>query len=156
MDNSHCSICGATLPAGKNCKDLYHKLLLYTLSHPDQEYFIHQHMVDAYAAQHITEDTKSIGFAAPLIGLYLFAEKGYTGKEIQKAHMQLGNNMKEWLKLEVPREKAEITVMDVLAVNPGKDRDELIKQWVKAVWKIWKPEHGKIRQWTDSQLQQQR
>ncbi len=136
--NSQCVICKAVLPKGKSCKDLYHELLLYTLSHPDQKYFIHQHVVDAYAAQHITENTKPIGFAAPLIGLYLFAEKGFTGKEVQKIHMRLGNKMKDWPKLEVPKEKAEITVADVLAMPPGKDRDEVIKQWAKAVWKIWK------------------
>lgn len=154
MNNSHCVICGADLPARKNCKDLYHDLLLYTLAHSDQKYFIHQHVVDAYAAQHITKDTKPIGFAAPLIGLYLFVEKGYTGKEVQKVHMQLGNTMKEWPILLVPKEKAEITVVDVLTANPGKDRDEMIREWVKVIWKIWKPQHERIRQLTDSQLQQ--
>jgi hypothetical protein len=32
-------------------QDLYHELSYYTLAHPDPS-FIHQHIVDAYAAQH--------------------------------------------------------------------------------------------------------
>ena len=154
MDTSRCSICGTKLPKGKSCRDLYHELLLYTLSHSDQQYFIHQHVVDSYAAQHITSETKAIGFAAPLLGLYLFSEKGYTGKEVQKAHMQLGNKMKEWPKLEIPKNKAELTIVEVLKGQLGNDRDGIIKAWARSVWKMWEPQHGKIRQLTDMQLQQ--
>ena len=57
------------------CDELY----AYTLLR-DRSEFIHQHAVDAYAAQHIGKETKPIVLAAALIGLYLFTERGYTGR----------------------------------------------------------------------------
>ena len=62
--------------------ELFGQLSFYTLSHPDSDYFIHQMAVDAYTAQTATEDTKQIGLVFTLVGLYLFAEKNFTGKEI--------------------------------------------------------------------------
>ena len=150
--NTQCLICGAQLPEGKTCGDAYNELLEYTLSHPDQRYFIHQHIVDAYGAQHITENTKPVAAAASLMGLYLFVERNYSGKEVQKAHMQAGNKMKEWPKLQIPTEKARITVADVLAVFPGESRDRKIKEWVRAVWDLWRKEQKRIAQFSDANL----
>jgi hypothetical protein len=57
-------------------QDQFHELSFYTLSHPDTVYFIHQHAVDAFAAQTADENTKPIKLTFGLIGLYLFLEKG--------------------------------------------------------------------------------
>ena len=70
--------------------DLYNQLALYTLAHPDPR-FIHQLVVDAYTAQNADDNTKPIALVFALIGLYLHIEKGYTGKQVQRAHMQLAN-----------------------------------------------------------------
>ena len=51
----------------------YDELASYTLAHGDPA-FIHQHVVDAFAAQHATDDSKPIGVAFALIGLYLHVE----------------------------------------------------------------------------------
>jgi hypothetical protein len=51
-------------------QDAYDELCCYTLSHRDTS-FIHQHVVDAFAAQTADERTKLIGLAFALIGLYL-------------------------------------------------------------------------------------
>jgi hypothetical protein len=40
--------------------------------------------VDAYAAQHATPASKPITTAFALIGLFLFAERGFTGKQVQR------------------------------------------------------------------------
>jgi hypothetical protein len=54
-------------------QEIYNQLSFYTLSLREPE-FIHQHLVDAYAASH-PEREKNIRLAFALIGLYLFAEK---------------------------------------------------------------------------------
>jgi hypothetical protein len=66
--------------------DLYHELSCYTLAHPDPS-FIHQHIVDAYTAQHARETTKPIALVFALIGLYLHVEKNFTGRQVQRFHM---------------------------------------------------------------------
>ncbi len=66
-------------------QEQYYELSFYTLAHPDKD-FIHQHIVDAYAAQTASEKTKPITIYFSLAGLYLFIEKDYTGRQVQKAH----------------------------------------------------------------------
>jgi hypothetical protein len=48
-------------------QDAYDELQCYTLAHPDPA-FLHQHVVDAWAAQHADERTKPIGLTFVLIG----------------------------------------------------------------------------------------
>ncbi len=78
----------------KTDQEKYNELSYYTLAHTDPS-FIHQHIVDAYAAQHADENTKSITLTFALVGLYLHIEKKYSGKEVQRAHMQLANQRKQ-------------------------------------------------------------
>jgi hypothetical protein len=61
--------------------------------------FIQQHCVDAYGAQHSGGETKSITTAFSLVGLYLFLEHGYTGREVQQAHTTLGEQDRSWPEL---------------------------------------------------------
>src|SRR5581483_6785511 len=133
-----CEYCGAPIQEGITCKDLYYELSLYTLAHPDQHYFIHQLVVDAYAAQHVTKDSKPVAVAGALVGLYLVVEHGYTGKQVQQVHMKLGNHMKEWMIGRFPTAQSSMTVASVLAAAPGQVRDDAIGQWVQEVWKLWK------------------
>ena len=51
----------------------YEELQYYTLGHGDHT-FIHQHAVDAWAAQHADHNTKPITLAFALVGLYLSGE----------------------------------------------------------------------------------
>jgi len=113
-------------------------LYAYTLDHGSSE-FIHQHVVDAYAAQHLALESKPIYAAAALIGLYLFCERGYTGRQVQQAHMALGNRMKAWLRFQLPPQHAALTVADVLQAPRGAERDASIKQWARAVWECGGP-----------------
>jgi hypothetical protein len=53
--------------------DAYHELCGYTLTHGDAA-FIHQHVVDAFAAQHADAHSKPIGITFALAGLYLHLE----------------------------------------------------------------------------------
>jgi|ERR1051325_5708469 hypothetical protein len=146
---SVCKICGANISGYGSCKEVYHELSLYTLQHNDKE-FIHQYIVDAYAASHASENPKPITNAFALIGLYLFVEKNYSGRDVQLMHMRLGKHKRiwpacaGWPEFSPPNEKAALTVRDVLNSKPGKDRDEMIKKWAKSVWEIWKSEQKKI------------
>ncbi len=141
-----CPTCSADISGYATCRDLYNELSYYTLQHSDPEFFIHQYIVDAYAAQHATDNPKPITNAFALIGLYLFAEKKYTGKAVQKAHMALAKNKKTWPQFIPPKERPHITVREVLNTKPGLLRDEAIKQWAESVWDSWKNEHQKIKE----------
>ena len=85
--------------ASGECSQLYYEITYYTLSKNDPG-FIHQLVVDAYAAQHTGERTRTITNVFALVGLYLATEKGYTGKQVQKAHMKIARVRKDWPRLE--------------------------------------------------------
>lgn len=124
-------------------QDLYNELSLYTLQHRDLS-FIHQYIVDAFMAQNANEKTKPIAIAFALIGLYLHLEKGYSGREVQLAHMQMGKSKKEWPKFSFPKYRGEITISDVLKAKPGTKRDQMINKWSESVWKSWSNNRHKI------------
>lgn len=123
------------------CDELY----AYTLAHEGGE-FLHQHAVDAYAAQHVGVESKPIYQAAALIGLYLFCERGYAGRHVQRAHMALGNKMKNWPLFAASGELATLTVMNPLGVEAGSERDEAIRQWARAAWAMWHERHAEVEQ----------
>ncbi len=117
-------------------QDLYNELALYTLQKRDPE-FIHQYIVDAYAAQNADENTKPITLVFALAGLYLHIEKNFTGKEVQNAHMRMARARKDWPKLELVHERGSIRINNVFDVAPGSDRDEMIIKWSRSVWAAW-------------------
>jgi len=114
-------------------QEKYHELAYYTLALQDAS-FIHQHVVDAYAVQNADETTKPIAIVFGLVGLYLYLEKDYTGRQVQQAHMQMAKKRKNWQSIELPVERGKITISDVLTIPPGKDRDAKIKEWCESVW----------------------
>lgn len=130
----------------------FHELSFYTLAHPDRIYFIHQHIVDAYQAHMANETTKPIGLIFSLIGLYLFIEKGYTGRQVQLAHMKLSNNKQAWPTIELPQLRGNITAKDVLQAQPGMDRDAMIKKWCASVWAAYESSHHTIRSLVKKEL----
>jgi hypothetical protein len=132
-------------------QDLYDDLACYTLSHPDSS-FLHQHIVDAYAAQHVDEETKPIQTVFALIGLYLSTEKGFTGRQVQRAHMQLAKARKPWPRFTPPRTPGAITVADVVAAPPGKERDAMIRRWCLSAWEAWAESHDRVRALVKAEL----
>jgi hypothetical protein len=132
-------------------QDRYHTLACYSLSHPGAS-FIHQHVVDAYTAQHVTEKTKPIAAAFALIGLYLHVERGYSGREVQRAHMKLARKRKSWPKFELPDQLGDVTVSDVMAGPRGRLRDEAIDRWCAAVWRAWRGSREQVRALVHAEL----
>jgi Family of unknown function (DUF5946) len=132
-------------------QELYNELAFYTLSHRDPS-FLHQHAVDAYTAQHAEEHTKAIAIVFALIGLYLHVEKNFTGRQVQRVHMQMGKSRKTWPQLTPPREPGAITVSAVVAASPGRERDEMIRDWCVSVWAAWKESQAQIRDLTKREM----
>ena len=102
-----CSICQETTMT-PDPDDLYHELSYYTLAHPGPS-FIHQHIVDAYTAQHANETTKPIAVIFALIGLYLHVEKNFTGRQVQRFHMKLAKIRRQWVRPQLPKERGAST-----------------------------------------------
>jgi len=126
--------------------------MYYTLAHPDPA-FIHQNVVDAYAAQAADEQTKDITIVFALIGLYLSVEKNLTGRQVQKAHMQLAKGpRKQWLRPQLPKERGSIVISDVLAVPPGPQRDTMIHNWCVSVWEACRGTRPQIAELAKNEL----
>jgi hypothetical protein len=121
----------------------YDELCCYTLSRGDVE-FVHQHVVDAHAAQTATVADKPIRLTFALIGLCLHLDHAFTGKEVQLAHMKLARNKAEWPRFEIPELRGRITAFDVLAVPPGAERDAAISDWCAVVWRAYEPQRDII------------
>lgn len=126
-------------------KNLFYELTYYTLAHPDQIYFIHQHVVDTYAAQQANETTKPINITFALAGLYLFLEKNYSGRQVQQAHMKMAKHKQVWPVFKYPQHKGDVTIQEVLLAPPGNERDTMIKEWNESVWNTYKENHETVR-----------
>jgi Family of unknown function (DUF5946) len=132
-------------------QNLYNELAFYTLAHEDPS-FIHQNVVDAFAAQNADEGSKPIYIVFALVGLYLHVEKNFTGRQVQKAHMQLAKRRKQWPRPVLPPERGAIRISDVLAVAPGQARDAMIRSWCESAWAAWKDSRQQVVDLVKSEL----
>jgi hypothetical protein len=117
-------------------QEAYDELCAYTLTHGDLA-FVHQHVVDAFGAQHATAQTKPIGLAFALVGLYLHVERGLTGRQVQRAHSMLAKRSRSWPSFALPDQRGSMTVRDVIAAPAGDARDRAIDAWCVAVWSAY-------------------
>ena len=114
-------------------EDAYNSLCAYTLAHGDAA-FIHQHVVDAFAAQHADERSKPIKITFALVGLYLLVERHYSGRQVQRVHMRLAQTKHTWPTFVLPAERGSVTALDVMAAREGPERDDAIMAWCASVW----------------------
>jgi hypothetical protein len=117
-------------------ENAYHELCAYTLAHGDPA-FIHQHVVDTFAAQHADAATKPIAITFALVGLYLHVECGWSGRQVQRAHMRLARHKQTWPAFALPGERGSMTAADVLAAPAGPARDRAIDAWCASVWSAY-------------------
>ena len=134
-----------------NDQDAYNELACYTLVHPDPA-FIHQYIVDAYAAQHANAHSKPISVAFALAGLYLHLECGYSGRQVQQAHMRLARKKHPWPRFTPPTDRGSMNVADVLRAAPGAARDAAIDRWSASVWAAWRDSRERIATWVKAEL----
>jgi hypothetical protein len=118
-------------------EEAYDAIQCDTLEHADSR-FIHQHVVDAWAAQHATELTKPIALTFALVGLYLRVERGYTGRQVQRVHMDMARQKHEWPRFPLPQDRGAITAVDVAVTAPGLAREAAIDRWCAAVWDAYR------------------
>lgn len=121
----------------------YEALQAYSLGHGGPG-FIHQHVVDAWTAQHADERTKPIALAFALIGLCLHLEHGFSGRQVQKVHMRLARRRRDWPPFRLPRERGPMRVDDVMAAPAGAARDQAIEAWCASVWGAFADGHGAV------------
>lgn len=124
------------------------EMTYYTLARAGRD-FIHQHLVDAYGAQHVRESKSTIGAAFALTGLYLAVEKGFSGRQVQLMHMKMARRSKEWPRFDAPPRAGAMTVADAVAAEPGPKRDQVILDWCASVWDAWKADQGRVREMLD-------
>ena len=137
-------------------RDAHDALAAYTLAHGDLA-FIHQHVVDAFAAQYATTETKPISLVFALIGLYLHVERGLSGRQVQRAHIMLAKRSRHWPTFALPEHRGTVTVVDVMSAAEGAERDRAIEAWCVSVWNAYRDvapavvvlarEHG-LHAWT--------
>lgn len=118
-------------------RESFDELCAYTITHGDPA-FIHQHVVDAFAAQTANESTAPIKLTFALVGLYLRVEGHFTGREVQHAHMRIARRKRVWPSFVLPRDRGSITAADVLAQAAGATRDDAIHSWCVAVWEVFR------------------
>ena len=123
-------------------RDAYDELCCYTLAHDDPS-FIHQHVVDTFAAQDADEH-EPIRLTFALVGLYLHVEKGFSGREVQLAHMKIARRKQQWPVFALPDDRGSITASDVLAAPPGSERDRAIHEWCACVWRAFLDSRPKV------------
>ena len=79
------------------------------------------------------------------MGLCLTFERGYSGREVQLAHMEMGKSRTAWPVFHPPPIKNMLNVRDALRDNLALDYRELLRNWGSSVWYYWKPEHERVR-----------
>jgi uncharacterized protein DUF5946 len=129
----------------------YHELCAYSLTHADPA-FLHQHVVDAFAAQCANESTKPITLTFALVGLYLHVEKGQSGRQVQRVHMLLAGGRKNWPRFDLPFDRGDVTVADVMRVPAGPARDAMIDTWCACVWAAYRACHAQIAELIQTEL----
>jgi hypothetical protein len=123
-------------------REAYEALQFYTLALGDPD-FLHQHVVDAWAAQHADERTKPIAITFALVGLHLRLEKGFTGRQVQRAHMALARGGRSWPSFALPEGRGAVTAVEVMAAA-GPERARAIERWCASVWAAFAASHRQV------------
>ena len=124
-------------------KDAHDELQGYTLGLADER-FLHQHVVDAWMAQHADGRTRPIGLTFALVGLYLHVERGFSGRQVQRTHIFLARSKRAWPSLPLPEERGSVTASDVMAAEPGPARNRAIHAWCESVWESYRESHQAV------------
>ena len=126
-------------------REAYDELCAYGATRGDKT-FIHQHIVDAFAAQTADEHIKPITLTFALVGLCLHIERGFTGRQVQRAHMQIARRKRVWPSFPLPRDRGSIRAVNVFARPPGAEREEAIHAWSAAVWDAFRASHPAVEE----------
>lgn len=96
--------------------------------------------------QQATSESKAIAVAFGLAGLCLHLERGYTGREVQLAHMVMARGpRKSWPRFTLPAQRGAMSALDVMAMPAGPERDRAIDAWCASVWAAFHESHEPLR-----------
>ncbi len=99
-------------------------------------------IVDSYGAQHAGGPAKKMGVVFAVTGLYLYLEKGYTGKDVRQAHADMAQHKGyNWPALLSPDPKYRMTISDVITAT---DKDKAIHEWAVSTWAAWQKDRALI------------
>jgi hypothetical protein len=126
-----------------NEQDSYDELRCYTLARGDPA-FIHQHVVDAFTARHADQRTKPIALTFALVGLYLHVEKQFSGRQVQRAHMDLARHKRIWPTFSLPERRGMMSAADVMAAPEGVERDQAVHACCVSVWEVFRECHESV------------
>ena len=126
-------------------RQAYDELQCYTLTLGDPE-FQHQYVVDNWTLQHADQSAKPIAVTFALVGLYLHIEQGFTGRDVQQAHMRLARKQRRWPGFDLPVDRGHLTARDVMAHPPGASRNQAITAWSISIWQAYRNCHEPIEQ----------
>lgn len=157
-----CRGCGTRLPVveanpdaryetSAECFRTYGRLTVYSIAHKSPD-FLHQHVVDTYGAQHVSDEAPALLPAFALIGLHLWLDRGYTGKQVKETHARLARTKRDWPRFETPHREWTMTMLDPLEAPEGPERDAVIEAWARSVWAVWEPRHADIAALVDEVL----
>jgi hypothetical protein len=134
------------------CWQLYGELAGFEAEHLVRLGRLHQLMVDTYVAQHPTADGPTIGLAFALIGLHLALDEGWRGDQVRDAHQLLATTRRDWPRLDPPRTRGPITVLDVAMAGSPDEHAELLQRWAAAVWDAWREQQATVVGLLDERL----
>ena len=134
MDATRCAVLRYTVLNMDPMRAAYDEVYVYTIGRPG---FVLQHVVGAFVVQTANGDTKPMGVVFGLVGLYLHLKKQFSGRQVQEVHMKLGRRKREWPEINLPKDRGSMTVVDVLAVPAGAERDQAIDNWCRSVRKLF-------------------
>ena len=117
-------------------REAYDQVCFYTLAQRDPA-FIHQYVVDAFAAQSADSATRPIALTMALVGLHLHNDRGFDGRQVQEAHMKLAKSKRAWPTWFLPEERGAVGPADVLQAPEGPERDRAIDAWSRSVWQAF-------------------
>ena len=105
--------------------------------------------MDAYQAQMSDSQTKSIAIVFALLGLYLFLEEEYTGREVQLMHMKIAKKKPaRWPEIIFPENKGDVNIQDVLKLTSSTEKEAMIKHWCESVWNAYSESQQVVRDFT--------
>jgi hypothetical protein len=140
--------------ASAECELLYGELIGFEMSHLAQLGRFHQLSVDAYGAQHPTNEGSGIRLAYSLVGLHLALDTGAGGLEVRTFHQRMGKPQATWPSFVAPAIRGRLTVLDVAEAGARAGsvvgHADVVQQWAKSVWAAWSVEHDRVKALTES------
>ncbi len=127
----------------------YDDVYAYAIGRPG---FLVQHVADAHAAQTANADTKPITLFFALAGLHLHVDRGFSGRSVQRVHMLMGRDRRDWPRIQPPDNRGSITATDVYLCVEGLDRDQMIMSWCRSVWAAYASSHAVVTVATERYL----